>query len=136
MTNTRYHTPATVALLVLWMCIGCANNELDITLPATPPVLTKVLVSVASTSVEVGQVQTASAIGLDQRSSAIGTGPVVLSSSNPEVAGVSPTTGFFLAIAPGTAQITATIGAKSGSKTITVSKAPGIRINEVQPHRG
>jgi hypothetical protein len=36
-------------------------------------------------------------------------------------------------VAPGTATISATANGKTGTRTITVAKAPAVRINEVQP---
>ena len=53
-------------------------------------------------------------------------------SNNPEVASVSPTTGTIFAVAPGTAQIIATIDGRSGQRTITVNRPPAIRINEIK----
>jgi len=96
------------------------------------PALTTIDVTLEASRVEVGQFTTASAVSLDQFAEPIPAGSAVFASSDPTVAAVSPTTGKILAIAPGTAQILATFEGRSGQRTLTVSKAPAIRVNEVQ----
>jgi hypothetical protein len=61
---------------------------------------------------------------------------LTFASNNPEVAGISPTTGKIFAVAPGTAEIFATIDGRSGQRTITVRTAPAIKINEVKSNGG
>ena len=85
-----------------------------------------------ASSIEVGQFSTATAVALDQYAEPIPATSATFASNNPEVAGISPTTGKIFAIAPGTAEIFATIDGRSGQRTITVLAAPAIRINEVQ----
>ena len=104
----------------------------DATQPA-PRVLTTVNVSVGSVLIEIGQMTVAAASGFDQDGTPIATGAVTWVSDAPSIAAVNPTTGLIFAIAPGTTRITATVDGKSGERTITVTKAPAIRINEVQP---
>jgi hypothetical protein len=90
-------------------------------------------VAVAHTELEVGQQDAATAIVRDQYGAPIDAGPVVWSSTFVEVAGISPTTGEILAIAPGNTEIVATIGGKVGRQRITVSPPP-ILVNEVFPN--
>jgi hypothetical protein len=106
--------------------LGCNGYGYDA--PRTP---SAVSVSLAASTIEVGQSTTAIAVALDQYGAPIA-GVATYSSSAPEVAGVNPTTGEVLAISPGSAEITATIGGTSGRRTITVTMAP-IRINEIRP---
>ena len=82
--------------------------------------------------IEVGESITATSVELDQYGAPI-TVAVTWSSSAPEVAGVSATTGQILAVAPGTARITASAGGKTGQQTITVTRS-AIVINEIKPN--
>ena len=76
---------------------------------------------------------TAAASGIDQDGAPIATGAVTWSSESSAIAGINPTTGFIFAISPGTTRITAMVDGKVGERTVTVARAPAIRINEVQP---
>ena len=90
-------------------------------------------VTLESTEIEMGQQVTATAVARDQFGAPIDAGPVTWSSSFPEVAVISPTTGQILAVASGMTQISATIAGKVGRRTVTVSPPP-ILINEVFPN--
>jgi hypothetical protein len=116
-------------LLSLSAAASCNDSE---TLSSTVPALTTVDVTLESAFVEVGQTTMASAVPLDQFAATLSAASVIYYSSNPKVAVASPTTGKIFAIAAGTAQIIATIDGRSGQRTITVSNAPGIKINEVK----
>jgi hypothetical protein len=118
-----------IALLLLSATASCNDSE---TLSSTVPALTTVDVTLESSFVEVGQTTMASAVPLDQFAARISAASVIYYSSNPQVAIASPTTGKVFAIGAGTAQIIATIDGRSGQRTITVSKPPGIKINEVK----
>jgi hypothetical protein len=118
-----------LALLSLSTTASCNDSE---TLSSTVPALTTVDLTLESSFVEVGQTTMASASPLDQFAAPISAASVIYYSSNPQVAVASPTTGKIFAIGPGTAQIIATIDQRSGQRTITVSKPPGIKINEVK----
>ena len=123
------------ALAVLTLSIALACNGYDA--PAAPArVLTTITVSLADASIEVGQATTATAAGVDQNGGPIALGTITWSSTAQDVAGISPTTGAIHGIAPGTAEIRATVDGKIGMRTITISKAAGIRINEIQSHGG
>jgi hypothetical protein len=106
--------------------IGCGGYGYDA--PRTPAAVS---VSLAASAIEVGESTTAIAVALDQYGAPIA-GVATYSSSAPEVAGVNPTTGAVLAIAPGTTEITVAIGGTSGHHALTVTAAP-IRINEIRP---
>jgi len=58
--------------------------------------------------------------------------PVTWASESQTVAGINPTSGAIFAIAPGTTRITATVDGKVGERTVSVARAPAIRINEIQ----
>ena len=124
------HRAWTSALLPLLIAAGCSD---DTTAGPPSPSLTTIDVSVATTQMEVGQEATATARGRDQYGVSVDIGPVAWTSRHPEVALINPGTGAMLAIAPGTTEITATVDGKSGQRTITVARAPAIRVNEVQP---
>jgi hypothetical protein len=130
MTLSRYLTRAAVLSLAAFGLAGCSDDN-D---PAEPRrVLTTVNVSVGSSAIEVGELTGANASGLDQDGAPIGVGPVTWASDAPTIAAVNPSTGVVFAIAPGATRITATVDGKVGERAITVSNAPGIRINEIQP---
>jgi hypothetical protein len=118
-----------LAVLSLSISASCSDAE---KLSSPVPALTTVDVTLESSSIEVGQTISASAVALDQYAAPISATSVIYYSNNPRVAIVSPTTGKIFAVAPGTAQIIATIDGRSGQRTIIVSNAPGIKINEVK----
>jgi hypothetical protein len=119
-----------LALLTVTVSVACSS---DYGTGTASRVVTSVDVSLASSEIEEGQPDTAMAAALDQYGAPIDAGPVTWSSTFPEVAVVQPTTGLMLAIASGTAQITATIAGKVGRRTVTVSPPP-ILVNEVNPN--
>jgi Lamin Tail Domain len=120
----------TFALLTTSFVLAAACNSE--TLLSPNPVLTTIDVTLESSSIEVGQFSVATAVGLDQFAAPVVTGQATYTSSAPDVAMISPTTGNMLAIAPGTTVITATIDGRSGQRTITVVNAPPIKVNEVE----
>jgi hypothetical protein len=119
----------TVAVLALVTLAACSNDE---SLASPTRTLRTVDVTLASSSIEVGQFTEASAVALDQFAEPIPTVALTFSSNKPEVAGVSPTTGKIFAISPGKAEIFATADGRTGSRTITVTSAPAMRVNEVE----
>ena len=120
----------TFALAPLLIAVGCDDNT---TAGPPSPSLTTIDVSVANTQMEVGQEATATATGRDQYGVPVDIGPIAWTSRHPEVALINPSTGAMLAIAPGTTEIIASVEGRSGQRTITVARAPAIRVNEVQP---
>lgn len=121
---------ALAAVLVSLALSTACSDAYSVSSPARA--LTTVDVTLESSSIEVGQFTSASAVALDQYAEPISATKVTFASNNPEVAGISPTTGKIFAVAPGTAEIFATMDGRSGQRTITVHTAPAIRINEVQ----
>jgi hypothetical protein len=111
------------------LAVACNDSE---TVSSPTRALTTVDVTLEFSSIEVGQFTAATAVALDQYAEPIPATSLTFVSNNPEVAGVSPTTGKIFAISPGTAQIIATIDGRSGQRTITVNNAPAIRINEIK----
>jgi hypothetical protein len=130
MMRRRTFVRAAKSLVLMAAAAGCSDS--GVTLPPAPALAT-VVVSLDATSAEVGQFIAASASGLDQDGAPIATGTVTWSSDDPRVAGVSQT-GAVLAISPGATRIVARgdVGV-TGSRAITVTAIPAIRINEVQP---
>jgi len=129
-TQNVFGRRALAAVLVsLALSTACSDAE-KVSSPTRA--LTTVDVTLESSSIEVGQFSSATAVALDQYAEPIPATSVTFASNNPEVAGISPTTGKIFAVAPGTAEIFATIDGRSGQRTITVHSAPAIRINEVQ----
>ena len=117
------------ALVPLLIAVACTP---DTTAGPRSPSLRTIDVSVVS-AMEVGQEATATATGRDQYGVPVDIGPIEWTSRQPTVAAINPRTGAMLAIAPGTTEITASVDGRSGQRTITVTRAPAIRINEVQP---
>ena len=128
--NTPFLGRRFVAAVLVSLSLSVACNDAE-TL-SSPRALTTVDVTLESSTIEVGQFTAASAVALDQYAEPIASTTLTFVSNNPEVAGVSPTTGKIFAVAPGTAQIIATIDGRSGQRTITVNTPPAIRINEVK----
>ena len=107
-------------LVSLALSTGCSDAD---AVSSPTRALTTVDVTLESSSIEVGQFTSASAVALDQYAEPIPATERHFASNNPEVAGISPTTGKIFAIAPGTAEIFATIDGRSGQRTITVHTA-------------
>ena len=82
--------------------------------------LTTILVSVVPSTIQVGQVVTASAAGRDQTGKPIALGPVSWSSSVSSVATVNAS-GIVSGLTPGQTVITATSDGKTGSTSLTVT---------------
>ena len=95
--------------------------------------VTTVSVSLPREVIEVGEIIQASSVQLDQYGNPVTTGSVTWQSSAPQVAGVGLTSGQILAIAAGTARISAKVAGKSGDQLITVTRSP-IVINEIKPN--
>jgi Big-like domain-containing protein len=93
--------------------------------------LTTLSVTLAAPSIEIGQFTSAVAVAFDQNGQPIAAGEVTYESSAPEVAAISPTTGAILGLSSGVTVITATAGARSAQRIVTVSKAP-VRIKEIR----
>lgn len=99
---------------------GCGSAD-----KTSPPasVLTTLALSLSNNSVVVGQTVTASVSGRDQFGASMGIGAVVWTSTNSGIASVS-SAGVVTALAPGQAQVVATVGAKSASADVTVIPPP------------
>lgn len=102
--------------------VGCSGGESSAPPdpPAAAPVLTTVNVLLAPTAIQVGQTATAAASGRDQFGATIAAGAISWSSSATQVATISAS-GSIQGISPGQATILATVGAVTGSATITVT---------------
>lgn len=91
-----------------------------LTVTLSPPVLTVISVTPATSSVAVGATQQLTAAALDQRNDPFALlTPVIWTSDNPTVATVDAN-GMVAGVAPGTATTTAANGAISGQATISV----------------
>jgi uncharacterized protein YjdB len=118
--------------LLIVSCLAASIACGDSTSPASQEVAT-VDVALVHNEIEIGQHDTATAVARNQSGGAVDAGSVTWSSTFPEVAVVSPTTGEILAIASGTTQISANVAGKVGRRTVIVSPPP-ILINEVFPN--
>ena len=123
-----YTAGLTLAVLGIVAC-----NEDD--QPTAPtPVLTDVSISVGAATLEVGEMTSATAVGLDQKGDPITTPAAARwESDEPGIVAIQPSSGLMLAISPGTTRIRAQIDGKVGERAMTVRIAPAVRINEIQP---
>jgi len=96
------------------------------------PTLTTIDVTLGASAIEVGQVVQVTATPLDQHGEPFSAGLPIFASSNPRVAEVDPTTGSILGISSGTAEIMATVGPRTGARTITVAFPPMVVVNEIR----
>ncbi len=115
--------------------VGSITAQQTLTVTPPPAVLTSIVVSAPSTAITVGQVIAATATGRDQFDAPFPAGTITWSTSAELVATVSAT-GEITAVSPGTVNITATAGGKSGQLALTVTAPPAIRINEVESNGG
>lgn len=89
------------------------------------PVLTTLTVVLPSDSIVAGQAIPISVAALDHKARPMTVGLVAWSSSNPQVARLSPS-GTLLCVASGTTTISATVGDVTGRRLITITpRAPG-----------
>lgn len=113
-----------VPVLLLIGLVACGGSD-PVTKALPPaPVVTIVSVTPSTASVEVGSASPFVADVRDQNGAAITGQAVSWTSASPNVAQVNVSTGVATGIAPGTALISATIGGKTGSATLTVIPAP------------
>lgn len=119
------HTPSPrsiVAALLAAASIACGGGGDSSPTTPNPPVLTTLSVSLAPTTIQVGQTATATAAGRDQFGASIATGTVTWSSSSPQVATVSAS-GNVVGVGAGQSTITATAGGLTASATLVVSSS-------------
>jgi len=100
--------------------ISCGPPGTDGTLSPTSRVLTTLVVTVTPTSIQVGESAVAAATGGDQNGAAMPVSTINWTSSNQSVATVT-STGNITAVGPGTTQIAATSGGKTGQALLTVT---------------
>jgi hypothetical protein len=121
----------TTGTLVLAALLGGGCGAYSYEAPSST--VASVSLALAANPLEVGQATVATTTARDQYGAQIDAGAPVYTSSAPEIAGVNPTTGAILAIAPGVAQITVTVQGKTDRRPVTVVMA-AVRINEVAPN--
>lgn len=95
-------------------------------------VTTTVRLTLADNPVEVRQQTVAIAEAIDPVGRPVPSGAAEFRSASETIAVIHPTSGMILAIAPGTAEIIATIDGMSARRALTVFMPP-VRINEVEP---
>ena len=123
---------ANTVTLTLALAGVVACNEVDV--PTVPtPVLTNISITIPVNALEVGEMSSAVAVGLDQNGEPIQTAAPSWISDEPAIAAIQPSTGLILAIAPGTTRIRAQIDGRIGERVLTVRTAAAVRINEIQP---
>ena len=119
----RYPVLVVTAALALSACGGATDGG-STTKPTTvTPVVTTVSVTPSTASVPLGASTTLAADVRDQNGAALGGQSVSWSSSSTSVTTVNGS-GVVTAVAVGTSTITASVGGKSGSATITVVPPP------------
>src|SRR5262245_52098011 len=125
----RYSYIATLTLALLGTAACSDDNE-----PTAPtPVLTNVSITIPVNTLEVGEMSSAVAVGLDQNGQPMETPAASWQSDEPTIAAIQPSSGLILAIAPGTTRIRAMIDGRVGERVLTVRTAFAVRINEIQP---
>lgn len=115
MTFISHGRPRQSSLLILACCatLGCASNKV------TAPAVATVSVSLATSTIFIGQTTTASVTLTDASGAVLSGRTIAWSSATTSVATVSPT-GVVTGVGAGTSVITASSEGKSASATITV----------------
>ena len=108
--------------LILSGCSGGASKDASLTAPPVP-VLTTITVSLSTSSITVGQNATASANGFDQNGASFGVGTVAWSTGSSSIASIT-NDGVVTGISSGQVSIVATVGAKIGQQSLTVTQVP------------
>lgn len=125
----RFAYTAALTLAALGIVACSDDNE-----PTAPtPVLTNVSITIPVNALEVGEMSSAVAVGLDQNGDPIETTTATWQSDEPSIAAIQPSSGLILAIGPGTTRIRAMIDGRAGERVLTVRAAAAVRINEIQP---
>ena len=115
--EARGRTRLAIILLLSLILSGCQDGT-------EPPVVTTVIISGSTVSFSsLGQTAQFSARVLDQKGRTMADAPISWSASAPTIVGVS-TTGLATALSNGTAEIRASSGSASGSKSLTVAQTP------------
>jgi uncharacterized protein YjdB len=122
-----------IAAVLANSCGGGAAADGGVTGPPHP-VLTALHVSIAANTIEVGESAAATASGTDQNGASIGVGTVTWSTGSSSIATVT-SSGVVTGVAVGQTQITATVGAKQASQSITVVPAT-IASVQITPENG
>ncbi len=118
-------------LLAFAMCAalaGCGGGAAAVVAPTQTPVeplpaLTTLAIVLPSDSIAAGQALPISVSAFDQKARPMTVGLVAYSSSNPQVARMSPG-GALLCLAPGTTTISATVGDVTGRRLVTITPRP------------
>ena len=102
---------------------GGKNGQAIITVTPAPvaPVVTTLSISIAPTSIQIGQTAQAAVTALDQFGASIATGPVMWSATGGATINAS---GIVSALSAGQAQITVVASGKSAQTTITITAPP------------
>jgi hypothetical protein len=125
----RFAYTATLTLAFLGI-VACSEDDQ----PTAPrPVLTNVSITIPAATLEVGEMGSAVAVGLDQNGQPMETAAPSWLSDEPSIAAIQPSSGLILAISPGTTRIRAMIDGRVGESVLTVRTALAVRINEIQP---
>lgn len=110
-----------VATSVVWLAIVLAISSCGgSATAANTPVLTSLAVTLTPSTIQVGQAATAAAVGHDQFGGAIAVNSINWTSTAPGVAMVNGA-GVVQGITAGQTNISASVGAVSGSATLTVT---------------
>lgn len=129
------HGIAAMLLAAASIACGGAGGDAAPTTP-NPPVLTTLSVSLAPTTIQVGQTATATAAGRDQFGASIATGTVTWVSSSPQVATVTASgavlgvaAGQVFCAAPGTSEVVLTpIERAAGTKIAVIPTGPNAAV--------
>ena len=122
----RFVHTATLTL-ALFGIVACRDDNQ----PTAPsPVLTNVSITIPVNTLEVGEMSSAVAVGLDQNGEPMETPAASWQSDEPSIAAIQPSSGLILAIGPGTTRIRAMIDGRVGERVLTVRTAFAVRINE------
>lgn len=118
-------TTALVGLCMAALCSACTE-------PAAPntPTLASISVAIPSATLQVGQSITATASGVDQNGAPFTLSAITWSATTPVTV---DQTGKITAVSPGSATVTATVGAISGQTAVAVSALPATALAFATP---
>lgn len=122
--NSGLFTAISSGTTIITASSGTISKTATVTVSRPIPVLTKIIVSPSSPSIETGKTQVFTASPKDQFDQPMQTA-ISWASSDPRV-GTINNNGVFTSIATGTTTITAADGSVTGTAIITVTKAPPV----------
>ena len=129
--STGLFTAVAAGTTTLTATSGSVTGATTVTVTPAAPVLTSIIVTPQTSTVQIGGTIVFSAQGLDQNSAPF-SATFTWTSSAPSVGTIDAATGAFAAVAPGTTTITAKSGTVTGTATVNVTPSHNTNLKRLR----